>query len=99
MAICPDCQREVAATANCTRRHFHIGNKLVPRIRYGDEHRPPTWYSYDPFCADCGVEIGGYHHRDCAIEQCPLCGDYAVVCNCWGFLRTPPDHSGPVNTQ
>jgi hypothetical protein len=87
MAICPDCQRDITDSLSCTREHFPLGNKLVPRIRYGDERRPPTWYSHEPHCDDCGVEIGGFHHRDCAIEQCPLCGDYAAVCNCWIHLR------------
>ncbi len=87
MAICPDCQRDISGTASCVRRHFRLGNRLVPRIPYGDERRPPVSYSFDRYCDDCGVEIGGFHHRDCAIEQCPLCGDYAAVCHCWGHVR------------
>ena len=89
MAICPDCGREVTdpAAKSCTRQHFRLANKLVPRIPYGDERRPAVWYSYSDHCDDCGVAEGGYHHRDCAIEQCPLCGDYAAVCHCWRFER------------
>ncbi len=87
MAICPDCHGSVPDTGTCTREHFELGDKLVPRIRYGDERRPPTFYSHNEQCDDCGVEIGGFHHRDCAIEQCPRCGDYATVCYCWGHTR------------
>jgi hypothetical protein len=87
MAICPDCGRDVAEAASCTRGHFHLGTRMVPRIPYGDERRPPTWYSYDERCDDCGVEAGGHHHRDCAVEQCPLCGDYSAVCRCWNPMR------------
>jgi len=87
MAICPDCQRDIAETTSCVRQHFTLGNKLVPRIRYGDERRPALSYAFEDHCDDCGVETGGFHHRDCAIEQCPLCGDYATVCNCWSHLR------------
>ncbi len=83
MAVCPDCGRDISEITSCTRHHFKLGNKLIPRIPYGEESRPPTFYSYEEYCDDCGVEIGGYHHRDCAIEQCPLCGDYAAVCHCW----------------
>ena len=88
MAICPDCERDIREATSCARQHFELGKKLVPRIRYGDERRPPVEYSYTPFCDDCGVEVGGFHHRDCAIEQCPLCGDYAAVCHCWGYARS-----------
>ncbi len=87
MPICPDCRRDIAEVTSCTRQHFQLGNKKIPRIRYGDERRPPVEYSYEERCDDCGVEVGGYHHRDCAIEQCPLCGDYAAVCHCWSHLR------------
>ena len=87
MAVCPDCGQDITAATGCTRQHFMLGKKPVPRIRYGEESRPPTWYSYNDRCDDCGVEMGAYHHRDCAIEQCPLCGDYAAVCNCWRHVR------------
>jgi hypothetical protein len=40
-------------------------------------------YSYEERCDDRGVGVGGCHHRGCAIEQCPLRGDYAAVCHCW----------------
>ncbi len=85
MSHCPDCQQDVSdpSAATCTRRHFRLGNRLVPRVRYGDERRSAVWYSFEDRCDDCGVESGGYHHRDCAIEQCPLCGDYVTVCRCW----------------
>lgn len=83
MATCPDCYRDIAESASCTRTHFQLVNRLIPRIPYGEERRPPTWYSHEEYCDDCGVEIGGVHHRDCAIEQCPMCGDYAAVCNCF----------------
>lgn len=90
MAICPDCGMEAGdQTASCTREHFSLGNSLVPRIRYGDERRSLTWYEFEDRCDDCGVETGGVHHRDCAIEQCPLCGDYAAVCYCWNTVRRP----------
>ena len=87
MAVCPDCGRETTETTICTRHHFVLGGKEIPRILYGSESRPPTFYSYEECCDDCGVEIGSPHHRDCAIEQCPLCGDYAAVCHCWAERR------------
>ncbi|MGE5617711.1 MAG: hypothetical protein ACM3US_00465 [Sphingomonadaceae bacterium] len=89
MATCPDCGSDVPqeATTTCTREHFDLAGRPVPRIRYGEERRARTWYEYEGRCDDCGVVVGGYHHRDCAIEQCPLCGDYAAVCRCWEYLR------------
>ncbi len=87
MAVCPDCKREIEETVSCTRLHFQLGGRLVPRIPYGNESRAAVEYSYEDYCDDCGVEVGGYHHRDCTIEQCPLCGDYAAVCHCWEHLR------------
>ncbi len=89
MATCPDCGREIEGTTSCVRQHFRMGNRLVPRIKYGDERRAAVEYTFEERCDDCGVEIGGYHHRDCAIEQCPLCGDYVTVCYCWGHVRKP----------
>lgn len=92
MAICPDCRQEVTdtATTTCTRDHFELGGRPVSRIRCGDERRARTWYEYGECCDDCGVAIGGYHHRGCAVEQCPLCGDYAAVCRCWEYTRRKP---------
>lgn len=87
MAFCPDCRRDTAETTGCTRHCFELGGRPIPRIRYGDERRAPLGYSYSDCCDDCGVETGAHHHRDCAIEQCPLCGDYAAVCRCWSHLR------------
>lgn len=90
MSLCPDCRQEVSggASAGCTRTHFQLAGRPVPRVRRGDERRPALWYSDEEFCDDCGVEVGGYHHRDCAIEQCPICGDFAAVCHCWGLYRS-----------
>ena len=33
-------------------------------------------------CPDCGIGIGGFHHPDCSIEQCPDCLDQLGVCPC-----------------
>jgi site-specific DNA recombinase len=87
VAICPDCQHDINEIKSCVRQHFKLGNRKIPRIPYGDERRPALPYSYNDYCDDCGVETGGYHHRDCAIEQCPLCGDYTAVCHCWRHTR------------
>jgi hypothetical protein len=53
----------------------------LQRIRYGDEE----WGSSADrkCCYDCGVIKGQYHvGPDCAVEQCPRCGNQLADCDC-----------------
>ena len=33
-------------------------------------------------CHDCGAKLGRYHHANCDVEQCPICGGQLIGCNC-----------------
>ncbi len=50
------------------------------RIRYGEENRYKTLNL--PPCRDCGVEKGQLHVIGCDVEQCAVCGNQSITCNC-----------------
>jgi hypothetical protein len=42
-----------------------------------------TWTNERPDqCPGCGVKPGGIHHQMCSIEQCPVCGNRMLYCQC-----------------
>jgi len=51
---------------------------IVDRIRFGDVKQDKGF----EFCPDCGVNIGEFHVPLFDWEQCPLCGSYALSCDC-----------------
>lgn len=54
----------------------------VPRIRYGDEQS--DWKAASVPCHDCRVLIGEFHVPSCDVEECPVCHDQLISCEC-GF--------------
>lgn len=78
---CLPCWPEaIKAAQGITHYAFDDGQTLT-RIRYGDE----AWGSVadEHPCYDCAVLKGQYHvGPDCAMEQCPRCGDKLAECDC-----------------
>lgn len=71
MAACPACNREMAMAPSCDPR--------PGAVRYGDE---PVLAGVEPpeRCYDCGVARGGFHHRFCDREWCPVCPGQLISC-------------------
>jgi len=41
-----------------------------------------VYHKPEDTCRDCGVRIGGYHHRGCDTEECPKCHLQLIGCDC-----------------
>lgn len=68
------CEREMmdGVSCNSTRYSDMPDHDRIP-WRPDDEHRR---------CPDCWCPAGGFHHPGCDTEQCPVCGDQAISCEC-----------------
>jgi hypothetical protein len=54
----------------------------MPRIRWGSERRLQENSLFDRPCSDCYALIGEFHADECDREECPLCHDQALSCEC-----------------
>lgn len=80
MAICPVCEKEMRTTSGCSLKRLHaIGGEAVKRLKVGEEDRGFTPGSR---CGDCGARYGYYHHLGCDLEDCPICGNQLISCDC-----------------
>lgn len=52
----------------------------IPRIRYGDESH--DWHADKVPCHDCSAIKGEYHADACDVEECPVCHEQAISCDC-----------------
>jgi len=60
---------------------YTLGNgRSVPRIRYGSER--DDWGAGKVPCHDCRALKGEFHVPSCDFEECPLCGDRLLSCDC-----------------
>lgn len=77
-AICELCGGRMLRADGCTWPGIYCGGKYYRRIRYGDE----SSHWGDERCHDCGAKRGQYHHANCDVEQCPVCGGQLIGCAC-----------------
>jgi hypothetical protein len=62
--------------------HYRANGKLYPRLPYGLEtFRQPTEAGHKP-CRHCGAVKGQLHEPLCDYEQCPVCGEQVMSCDC-----------------
>jgi rRNA maturation endonuclease Nob1 len=61
-------------------RSYTLEGRVVPRIRYGDEH--DGWGADQHACHDCRVLKKEFHVPGCDGEECPVCGGQLLSCNC-----------------
>lgn len=83
--VCDRCEQDLSTGASCTDDLMPDG--VTQAVRFGQERgyteatdrglRPPAT------CHDCGVTVGGLHHRFCDVEECPRCHDQLLYCACW----------------
>ena len=76
---CQKCGGRVGSTCGCRTRTFSFGGKSFRRIKVGD---PGDAYEgkKNPVCPDCGAQEGRWHHWECKVETCPICGDKLAAC-------------------
>ena len=77
-AQCELCGRRMLIADGCTCSEVIAGGKRYKRKKYGDEDFPWPRES----CHDCGAKVGHYHHANCDVEQCPVCGGQLIGCDC-----------------
>ena len=59
---------------------YRIGGEDWPRVRYGAEQDPEVDAAL--LCHDCRAAAGQYHAVGCDMEECPCCGEQAIMCDC-----------------
>jgi len=78
MQTSPEGMAEIAAAQE--RTYYPIGERLLPRIRYGKEAF--DWHSDTIPCHDCAAIKGQLHIPGCDVEECPNCHEQALSCDC-----------------
>jgi hypothetical protein len=85
MAVCTHCGKEMTEQTSCSSDGYFVAGAAYPPVRWGDETPRGTWRADRP-CSDCGTPRGGVHHPGCCVEQCPVCRDQVMTCNCHALL-------------
>ena len=57
-----------------------LAGQPISRIPYGAER--DDWGANEHPCADCRVFQGELHVRGCDGEECPLCHEQLMTCDC-----------------
>lgn len=79
MTICLSCKRYFMDASSCTVDGIRYpDDEVLEAIPYGGESADHEAGR----CPDCGVERGGFHHPECAVAECPRCGDRLSRCGC-----------------
>lgn len=77
MAKCEACGQEMLTAKGCTFKYLKMTDgRFVERQKVGDE----GWTPEGQRCGDCGALYGNYHHPNCDIERCPVCGMQLLSC-------------------
>ena len=87
MAVCSWCFAEMMTAQSCTVDAMHRQGVPVPMIPCGREF---GWPPATMRCGDCGVARGGWHHPGCDMQQCAVCGEQMLSCDC-RFDEDGPD--------
>ncbi|MDW7651751.1 MAG: hypothetical protein SCK29_07200 [Bacillota bacterium] len=94
MQICENCGQVMSSAKSCVSEPLrHKFSSTYAKIPYGQESLKNTGRKKTDLnhrCIDCGVRIGGYHHKDCDQEQCPICGGKRIHCSHGKRIYWPP---------
>ena len=75
--------------------HYRYEGRSFPRLPYGLETFRDSVEAGRKPCRHCGAVKGQLHHPLCDYEQCPVCGEQVMSCNCGIFtenaVRAEPD--------
>lgn len=77
-AHCEICGQKMLKADGCLIGTVFCNGKEYKRIPYGSE----AFDWGDERCHDCGAKLGGYHHFNCDVEECPVCGNQLISCDC-----------------
>jgi hypothetical protein len=76
MSICKLCGKDKTYAASC----LSIFDDQIP---FGEEiHEIQGVSRKTKRCLGCGVKMGGFHHLNCEMEECPKCHDQHIYCEC-----------------
>ena len=89
MATCAFCDRDMNDSESCTKNVILYsdlstddGGRWQFAVPFGDERRgiaDELDHSDQPRCHDCGVQMGGFHHPGCDVEESPQSGDQLLL--------------------
>jgi len=76
-------RRDYAESLQAAQRqtHYRVAERFIPRIRCGDETYPMTSPG-SGLCSCCSAARGQLHEPLCEREQCPVCEQQVMSCNC-----------------
>lgn len=90
--VCRACGREMLDGVACTLRTYgdYADARQHERVPFGSETTHLVEGPEARACHDCGCPRGGLHHPGCDVEQCPICGEQAIGCDCAMDVPVPP---------
>lgn len=78
--VCKICKKPLLQNTGCKASTIIAKNhREYSPVIFGCERFNYSDYS---FCPDCGTAVGQYHHRNCDIEECPVCFKPLKMCKC-----------------
>ena len=79
LPVCQKCGGHIGSTCGCRTRTFDFSGKRYQRIKVGDQ-RDMLHGKKNPVCPECFAQEGRWHHWNCKVETCPICGGRLAEC-------------------